>query len=471
MRMLAGRILMFCLCLTATLGAAESEPAGDANEPGKIYIDVGGARLKKSLLALTPLLYIGTQPSHGGHIQTGQNLFRVISNDLAVSNFFTFIKPEAYLEDPAKVGLKPAPGSPNGFNFANWKAVGAEFLVRIAYQVIGDDLAMEAYVYHVPTARLVMGRNYKGPATAFRQVAHTFANDLVRTLTGRKGMFLTRLAASRRESGSQTKEIYLMDWDGANSQKITSHQSIAIAPTWTTAGDKIAYTAFAMHKAQKIRNSDLFIYEIASGRRFLVSYRKGLNIGASFLPGDRFFLLTLSRDGSADIYKSTADGQTTTALTKGPNRSMNVEAAVSPDGRQVAFASDRSGRPMIYLMNIDGSNVRRLTFAGKYNASPAWSPDGKSLAFASQDQDHFDIFTINADGTGLKRLTDARKPNGKAASNESPSFSPDGRHILFTSNRTNTYQLYLISADGTNERRITEDNADWDRPRWSPFLD
>src|SRR5262249_19199739 len=151
--------------------------------------------------------------------------------------------------------------------------------------------------------------------------------------------------------GSGVKEIYVMDWDSANQNKITSHQSLAISPAWSTHGDKIAYTAFAFHKQNNMRNADMFIYELASGKRLLVSYRKGINSGAAFLPGDQNLLLTLSRDGSPDIYKMSADGATIAPLTHGPNRSMNVEPAVSPDGKSIAFSSDRLGRPMIFVMD------------------------------------------------------------------------------------------------------------------------
>lgn len=459
------RVILFILCVLLGSYAAHSQDSGE------ILIDVGQAQVKKSLIALPPLNYLGTQTTNAAHIQAGQNLYRVIVNDLTVSNFFTFIKPEAFLEDTNKVGLKPAPQTPNGFKFENWKTIGAEFLIRGAYSVTGSELTFEVYVYHVTTGRQVLARTYKGATNAYRRMAHTFANDVVKALTGKRGAFLTKIVASRQDPKTTIKEIYLMDWDGANEQKISSHQSIAILPTWTTAGDKIAYSAFAYHKAQKMRNTDLFLYNIATGKRFLLSYRKGMNTGASFFPGDKELVLTMSRDGAADIYKMNADGENPKALTKGPNRAMNLESAVSPDGKTIAFASDRSGRLMIYLMNADGSNVRRLTFAGKYNASPSWSPDGKLLAFAMQDKDHFDIFTMTPDGNNLKRLTDAKKADGRAANNESPSWSPDGRNILFTSDRSGTYQLYIVSPDGTNERRITEDKYNWDKPKWSPFLD
>ncbi len=441
-------------------------------EDSQIFIDVGQAQAKKSLIAFPPLQYIGSQSTNGAHLQAGQNLFRVMFNDLSVSNFFTFVQPEAFLEDPNKVGLKPAPGTPNGFNFANWKTVGAEFLVRAAYQVVAGELSMEIYVYHVPSTKLVLGKKYNGAASTYRVLAHTFANDLVKALTGKRGMFTTKIVASRQETKAPgPKEIFVLDWDGANVTKITDHRSLSLSPVWSTRGDKVAYTAYAFHKAQKVQNSDLFIYDIKSGKRLMVSYRKGMNSGAAFLPGDTHLLATLSHEGNPDIYRMNVAGVELKALTHGPSRAMNVEPAVSPDGKQIAFSSDRAGRPNVFIMNVDGSSAKRITFAGKYNASPAWSPDGKTLAFAGFDADHFDIFTIALEGGGLKRLTDARKANGKASNNESPSWSPDGRQILFSSDRTGHSQLYLVSPDGTGERRITDDNHNWDKPKWSPFLD
>src|SRR5581483_5031513 len=132
---------------------------------------------------------------------------------------------------------------------------------------------------------------------------HTFADDLLKALTGKRGMFLTKVVASRQDrkfaenvKGAGIKEIYVLDWDGAGKIKISSHNSIALSPAWSNKGDKIAYTAFAYHRAQKMRNADLFIYDVTTGKRFLVSYRKGINSGAAFMPGDQALLLTLSQE-------------------------------------------------------------------------------------------------------------------------------------------------------------------------------
>ncbi len=430
----------------------------------KIYIDVGQAQVRQSVLALPPL------KSQGSVSGVGNDIFKVISNDLEATGLFQILKPEAFLEDTAATGLKPAPGEPGGFDFAKWKPQQTDFLIRGGYKVDGAKLTLEMYIYYVPQAKLLLGRTYEGQVDIARKMAHTYANDVLKALTGKQGMFLTRIAVSSDRADKKTKEIFVMDWDGENIKQISQHQSIAISPAWSEDSTKVAYTAFAFHKSAQVRNADVFVYELLTGKRFLVSYKKGINSGACFAPGNTDIFLTISTEGTPDIYRMSLDGKSSTSITKGPNGAMNVEPAVSPDGKKLAFSSDRSGKPMIYTMDSDGKNAKRITFGGKYNSTPTWSPDGKVLAFAGYEKDHFDIFTINVDGTGLKRLTEAtRIDTKKPATNEDPTFSPDGRHVMFISDRTGTKQLWIVNSDGSNERRITTDKFNYFKPKWSNF--
>jgi TolB protein len=113
-------------------------------------------------------------------------------------------------------------------------------------------------------------------------------------------------------------------------------------------------------------------------------------------------------------------------------------------------------------MDADGSNVRRISYQGNYNASPAWSPRGDRIAFASRnDKGVFDICTVMPDGTGFRRLT-------THGSNENPDWSPDGYHITFSSQRGNEKNLYTMTYDGSNERQITTGGG-YSNPAWSPY--
>ena len=460
---LARRLSLLTLSLTLCLLNAR-----DAEAQSQIYIKAGEAKVKKSLIALPQFNLLSTPGVAAGSNKVAKDIYDTVLYDLSVSSYFDFIKPEAFLEDTSKVGLRP--GEAGGFNFSSWKQIGSEFLIRAGYKVIGNELTFETYLYYVPQAKLVFAKAYKGKVADARLVAHTYANDVVRELTGKKGIFTTKFAVTRT-AGKEQREIFVMDWDGGNQKQISFHKSIANSAAWSPDGRYISYRAFAYHPALKARNADLFTFDLKGGKRWLVSYRKGINSGASYFPDGKNLLLTLSTSGNPDIYKMTTDGRNLSRITNGPRGAMNVEPSVSPDGSKIAFSSDRSGKPMIYVMNVDGSNVNRLTFAGDYNSTPRWSPDGKKIVFAGYDKGHFDLFVMESNGEKMIRLTSAQKPNGKLADNEEPSFSPDGRHIMFVSNRTGSNQVYIVDVDGENERRITFDKHEYFRPTWSPYLD
>lgn len=434
---------------------------------GKIYIKVGQAHVRKSPLALPHFKRLS-----GKQGDSGLDLHRVIKRDIEATLYFSVIPKEAHLDKNKEV--IPYPKNPKGFRFEKWATIGTEFLIKGAYQKKGSDITFIAHVYHVPQGDLILSKEYKSKHFMKERLAHQFVNELVERLTGQKSFLNTKVAVISNHGGLNNKGLFVMDWDGKNISKISTQKTIHISPTWSWDGNRLAYTAYAYHKKSGIRNPDLFIYDLTTQKHQLVSYRKGLNSGASFFPSGNFLLLTLTgRGGSPDIYKIDLKGSIKQRLTSGPYRAMNVEPSISPDGKAVAFSSDRTGRPMIYVMNIQGGEARRLTYAGKYNSAPTWSPDGKKIAFAGYDskKKNYDIFIVNRNGSGLKRLTSEKKHNGTWSNNEYPTFSPDGRFIMFTSDRTGRHQLFMVSVDGRMLRRITNDRWHYWTPRWSPFLE
>ena len=426
-----------------------------------ISITIDQAQVQKSFIAMPAF--------QGLPSPVGRTLYNTIHHNLDTSIFFQMIKSSAFLEDTKNMALTPYPQNPNGFRFNNWQQISAEFLILGTASLSNNRLYFETYVYHVSNRRLIFRRTYQTTGAKARWLAHTFSNDLFKVITGNEGMFLSQVVVSSDRGGGRWREIYTMDWDGHNIKRRTRHRSISTSPSWSSDGKSIAYSTYNIHrrKGRKFTNLDLVHLDISSGQRRILSAREGMNSGSVFHPRGRFLYLTFTTKGNSDIFRIALAGtEGLKQITKGPYRAMNVEPAMSPDGRKIVFSSDRSGRPMIYIMNADGSGVRRLTFAGYYNSSPTWSPDGKWIAFSGGDRGHYDIFIIKPDGTGLKRLTSAKKPNGRGANNEEPTFSPDSKHILFTSDRTRKKQLYIIGIDGSKEQRITFDRHNYYKPKW-----
>ena len=142
------------------------------------------------------------------------------------------------------------------------------------------------------------------------------------------------------------------------------------------------------------------------------------------------------------------DGSGARRLTNHP--ASDTTPTWSPTGTQIAFTSDRSGRPQLWVMDSEGLNVRRLTFNDSWADRATWSPAPyNEIAYAAQSGPGFDI-KIYEVATGQSHvLTDG------AGSNESPTFSPNGRHLAFTSTRAGKVQIFTIARDGKGLRQIT----------------
>ena len=181
-------------------------------------------------------------------------------------------------------------------------------------------------------------------------------------------------------------------------------------------------------------------------------------------------LLVSSRSGPYAIYAmgSNGDGQHRLSSDKLPAATgpaglfFQVDPAWSRDGKLVAFGSDRSGKPQLYVMHADGSGMRRLTSLAHGAARASWSPDGKKVAFIENEPGNLGV--MRSDGTGARQI-------GDGLSNESdPAWSPDGKLIAYVLRTPggDIKELYVVRPDGTGKRQITHLNASVGSPTWSP---
>lgn len=436
------KIRAFLFLLPAAILAMA--PSSRADNP---YISVGAAKTKKTVIAFPEIRSSGDAITD----HAAKQIHEWVSNDLAFMDLFRFLSPTAFVENSAKAGI-----TLDSFKLTDWSSIGAEFVIKAGLSMQNGTLALEAYLYDTQGAKQVLAKRYLSSESETKTTAHTFANQIVETLTGLKGVFLTKIAMSCDRTGK--KEIYIMDFDGTNVKQITRHRSISFAPGWSPDGSKIAYSLFTRHR-NNVKNIDLYEFDFKTSSYRMLSNRKGINSGAAYSPDGKKIALTMSFLGNPEIFTLDPETQVVTRITK--SMGFDVDPAWSPDGASMAFVSSRTGPPMVYSMKLDGSSTQRLTYAGKYNATPSWSPQNNKMAFAGWIEGRFDIFIMNPDGTNIERLT---KNEGN---NEDPHFSPDGNFIAFSSNRTGQQNVYVMNVDGTFLKRLTFGLGNCVTPKWS----
>jgi Tol biopolymer transport system component len=161
------------------------------------------------------------------------------------------------------------------------------------------------------------------------------------------------------------------------------------------------------------------------------------------------------------LYSARPDGSLRRMLTA--NAFANRGGVLSPDGRQIAFSSNRSGNTDVFVMNLDGSNVRDLTADDPHaDYGPDWSPDGRTIAFASNRSGSYGLYLVPVAGGAASAVVPSSEDE------VDPAFSPDGTLLAYARGPEEHTDIYVAPLAGGAERRLTGDGRVNDLPRWSP---
>jgi TolB protein len=325
------------------------------------------------------------------------------------------------------------------------------------------EVAIQAWLYDVrnPSSEAVVGKVYRGAPTdaEVRKFAHQFADEIISKLSGGlPGVASTQIAFVSSRTG--TKEIWVMDYDGANQRPLTSLRSISLTPRWSPDDSRIAFTCFV--PANGVTSAQICMYSMDSGKLVSFPRFRGTNITPAWSPDGTQIIFSSSMQGNPELYVTDVNGGRPKRLTIANGASMSP--AWNPKtGQTIAFVSDRDGVPHLFLSNADGTNATKLDLEDKgYVIDPAWSPNGQLLAFSwRRPSGNYDLYVMDAASRQIVELT------RDAGRNERPSWAPDGRHIVFESTRGGTRQIWVMLADGSQAHQLTTTSHN-ESPNWSP---
>ena len=243
----------------------------------------------------------------------------------------------------------------------------------------------------------VLAKTYSGSA---KENAHQFANDIIETLTGNKGIAESKISFIATRSGH--KEVYAADYDGSNVRQMTHDGVISVHPSISPDGRRIAYTGYQSGYA------DVYVIDLGSGARSRVANYPGTNSGASFSPDGGRLALTISKDGNPELYTIGAGGGGARRLT----RTHGVESGPtwSPDGDEIIYSSDDRGSPQLYRISASGGSGQMISTGHGYCTEPSWSPDGKKIAFNVRSGGEFQIAIMDVQGGGSRIVTNGQNP-------------------------------------------------------------
>lgn len=255
-------------------------------------------------------------------------------------------------------------------------------------------------------------------------------------------------------------QICIINADGSGGRRLTGDSNRAHnAPNLAPDGRSMVYLSTVEGVYQ------IFEMDLESGETRQITFEAGNKSSPSISPDGRRILFSRVVNGHESVWVMDRNGDNQVLLF-GSTSGAGWDPVWSPDGSQILFLSERSGRPELYSMRADGSEVRQITNMPGLRGRGDWSPDGRFIAaFAGETWDR-EIILMAPDGSNVDELTDG-------GNNLSPSFSPDGNWIAFTSYMDNFRddfgcEIYIMRRDGSDLTRLTHNDICDYQPRWGP---
>ncbi len=432
------RILSSLLLLLASAGLA----------PSQVTLRTETASVGRLDLVVYPFTATGDAAFIG---ELPRQLSDLVRGDLAYSGYFNILNPEDLPPDTTVQYRRVGNAVDSLVTFTGSSAPRVRGTVSLGW----DKATASIAIFQPPLRDPIHISDFTFETDKARDAAHEIAAWITQMLTGELGAFTSRIVFVVKTGPN--KDLWIMDWDGANARSLTRDQTLNMSPTWAPDGKTIYFTSF------RNGDADIYSYDLASGRARPFVQTPRTDSAPSVSADGNWVAYASSVSGNFEIYRVRPDGTGRVQLTFSGRD--DTSPSWSQTGRQIVFTSDRGGSPQIYVMDFDGVDVRRLTFGGVYNETARWSPRGDLIVYCSRESDaypKFQIFTMQPVGGRERRLTEG-------GNKFDPSWSPDGMKIVYTDSKDGRTAIWTCNWDGSNPRQLTF-GLEASQPQWGPIV-
>lgn len=376
-------------------------------------------------------------------------------NDILANNF----RLSGHLKQIRKKDMPNQPFRINQIIYSNWIKSKAEYLVLgEIISIRNNKYEMNISVADILGERILGSKVFTFNIRYTRDFAHYVSDYIYKTITGLNGSFSTKIAYVRAVRNSKNKEVYslhIADSDGRREKTILSSDEPLASPAWSPDGKKLAYVSFENGR------SNIYVQDIRSGERWLVTAFKGINSSPNWSPDGKKLAVVLSQSDNTDIYFISLAELKASRITKHP--AIDTEPSWSQNGNKLLFTSDRGGKPQIYEYDLDNKKVTRINTNSAYSSRPRYTHADSEVVMISLVNGRYNVVMQNIKSGKRTQISDTRL-------DDSPSVSPDGNRVIYSTRVGKSYRLAVASVDLGNSVYLNIGKGNIKSPAWSPFL-
>ncbi|MEZ5315392.1 MAG: Tol-Pal system protein TolB [Chlamydiales bacterium] len=361
------------------------------------------------------------------------------------------------------------------FEQEKWQKLGCDYVVKFA--ISNHQITTTFFSVRNNSTKAIDPLKLNGQLKDDRRVLHSIADAIQETCFGEQGICQTHILYTIRTQVGPTSsnwitEVWESDYDGANAHQITHHNGLCVNPTYIPAkiGEKCLNLLYVSYEKGQPK-----IYMTSSNRDEpkRLTYMRGSQLMPVISRQIDQIAFVSDITGNPDLFVQ--DFSPKKGLMGKPKQVFSTPQGVqgtptfSPDGKQLAFVSNKDGTPRIYVITIPkaGASVREIrsqliSKKNRGNTAPAWSPDGTKIAYSATVSGVRQIYIYDFITEQETSLT-----NGYGHK-ENPAWAPDSLHLIFNSSTEESSELFLINLNQKKAVKITSGPGEKRFPAWEP---
>lgn len=361
------------------------------------------------------------------------------------------------------------------FGRSGWEPLHIPYVVK----ALMEEQKLSIAVYNVKgdTIHTIEQIPLSGLISEDRSKIHKLSDAIFDALFSTRSIASTSILYTvRRQTGANSTlwqtEIWEADYDGGNPRQITREGHLCVTPCYLPP-TRSGHSQQFLYVSYRIGQPKIYIASTLEGIGRRLSYLRGNQLMPTLSPLKNQIAFISDITGNPELFVQPFDLQK--GLLDKPRQIFSAPTAAqgsptfSPSGKEIAFVSNKDGTPRIYIIAIPapGSSVKEvkpllITKQNRDNTCPAWSPDGTKIAYSALTRGVRQIWVYDTATGREKQLTEGGQHK------ENPAWAPDSIHLVYNSSTEKTAELYLININQTKAVKITSGPGEKRFPTWEP---